>query len=660
MQKYQHFNFILNLLYQFFKFFIIAIIFMGLARLYLFLSYGGSSSYEFIEVVASFFLGTRLDASILAYIFSLPIILSIFISIFRLKFLQHYLYSFFRFYFLLFFTLLFLMIFIDFTYFSFFASHSTLMIFGVFDDDTQALISTAFANYNVPLVALGVVMVLSLIYLAIFKIIREKETLYVKWGFVRELGFFLLLIVIVALLGRGSLGLFPLAYNTPDPTSNQFLNELSKSAPFALIDSYTSYEKSKSGKYDLIQELNYRGKMPKAFKIHTQKEDINRTNLIENIKYKTAQNEILEQKPPHVVVVMVESFGMPLLSYQSESFNIMGSIKKHFQEDTLFTNFISASNGTIVSLEPLLLNITARPNSTAFAQSNYLNTVFTQASARVYQNAGYETSFIYGGDMSWRSVGNFMSKQGFDNIEGKAAIIKSLKKDESSITHDWGVFDEYLYEYVEKKLLNAKKPQFVFVLTTNNHPPYKIPKEYKSNSLKLSKELKAHITGDIDLAKKRFIDYAYAVDMAGKFMDKIKSSKLKKNTLVAITADNNTVEGIMSYDDYYTQTKRIPFYIYIPEYIKPKVKINEELASSHKDIFPTLYNLTLSEAEYTAIGTNLLDTKGLHCGFNDAGVIMSQSGGFKNKKAITDEQKKCQEYYRASLAVTEYLIKSQK
>ena len=37
---------------------------------------------------------------------------------------------------------------------------------------------------------------------------------------------------------------------------------------------------------------------------------------------------------------MVESFGMPILKYQSEEFNILGK-KKHFEEDLLFTNFIS-------------------------------------------------------------------------------------------------------------------------------------------------------------------------------------------------------------------------------------------------------------------------------------------------------------------------------
>ena len=243
---------------------------------------------------------------------------------------------------------------------------------------------------------------------------------------------------------------------------------------------------------------------------------------------------------------------------------------------------------------------------------------------------------------------------------GKGAIAKSLDKNIDSISHDWGVFDEYLYEYVYKKLRDATSPQFIFILTTNNHPPYTIPSHYRSNSLEISQDLKEHITGDLELVKRRFKDYAYAVDSLGGFLDEIKGSSLAKNSVIAITADNNTVEGVMRYDDYYTQTKRVPFYIYIPDALKPKEPIDTTLASSHKDIFPTLYNLTLYDKTYTSVGTNLLDKNTLHCGFNDAGVIMAKDGGFKDGKAESQSQKECQEYYKASLAVTEYLIKSHK
>lgn len=660
MPTTNHFSFLLQLLSSFLKLSLVLLTLMTLSRLFLFLSYGASSSYTFLELLHTFWLGFRLDASIVAYIFAPAVLLVFLVWLAHLKFLQKYLYGFFRAYFVLLLTVLSLLTFADLTYFSYFAEHATLMIFGVVDDDTSALLQTALANYNVPLVALGVLLYFALLYFCIFEIIKEKSKYLGMWNLPKQALFFFILLAIIALLGRGSVGLFPLAKDIPDVSRDPFINKLPQTAGYAMLNSYEQYAKSKSGKYDLIKMAGYSGKIEKAFEIHTQNSAINREDLLSNIVYKTAPNSAAKEKIPHVVVVMVESFGTPILAYQSESFNILGKLQKHFKEDTLFTNFISSSNGTIVSLEPLLLNIIARPESTSFAQSQYLNTSFKQASAKVYQDAGYETSFVYGGDLSWRNVGSFIARQGFTHAEGKATIATALGKDAKSISHDWGIFDGFVYEFVYEKLKNATTPQFVFILTTNNHPPYTVPSDYKSNSLEISQSLKEHITGDMQLAKARFKDYAYALDMAGAFLDKIKNSELAKNSVVAITADNNTIEGIMKYDDYYTQTKKIPFYIYLPEYLKPKEPIDTTVASSHKDIFPTLYNLTLSEKEYTAIGTNLLDKNKLHCGFNDAGVIMAQDGGFKEGKALSEVQKKCQEQYKASLAVTEYLIQSQK
>ena len=659
MPKYQHFNFLLNLFYSFLKLSLPVLALMSVARLYLYYSYGSDSS-SFLELFYAFWLGVRLDASILSYILSLPVLLLFFVWLLNLKFLQKYLYGFFRLYFLLFLTFLSALTFSDLVYFSYFAEHTTLMIFGVIDDDTNALVNTAFANYNIPLALLFLSAYFVFLYFIIMKTIKKRDTLFFEFSVLKQALVFLGIIVVVALLGRGSVGLFPLAKDIPDVSADPSINKLPQTAGYAMLNSYEQYAKSKSGNYDLIKTSGYKGKINKAFEIHTQKGNINTKDLISNITYKTAKNELLEKKTPHVVVVMVESFGMPLLDYQSESFNILGRLKQHFKQDTLFTNFISSSNGTVVSLEPLLLNITARPNSTSFAQSSYLNTSFKQASAKVYKDAGYETSFVYGGDLSWRNVGSFVSRQGFENVDGKAKIASSLGIDAEQNSHDWGLFDEFSYKYVEQKLLSATKPQFIFILTTNNHPPYTVPSDYKSNSLEVSQDLKEHISGNLDLAKERFKDYAYAVDMAGAFMDTLKNSTLSENTVVAITADNNTVEGIMRYDEYYTQTKRIPFYIHMPSYLKPKEPIDTSVASSHKDIFPTLYNLTLSQKEYIAIGTNLFDKNKLHCGFNDAGVIVSKEGGFKFTNAVSDEQKKCQEYYRASLAVTEYLIQSHK
>ena len=658
MQKYKQFNYSINSLYTLLKVSFFMLLFMSVSRLYLFLNYGTNSLYTNFELVNAFFLGFRLDLSIVAYVNIIPILTIIFLYILKSEKLYKKLYSFFKLYYILLSTVILSFTFIDFIYFSFFAEHSTIMIFGVFDDDTEALIRTAFENYNIPLVSLFGIIIYGFTYFCIAKIVKESKKIELNWNLKKQISFFIVLVVLIGVLARGSLGLFPLAKYIPDVSADPFINNLPQTPTYALVYAYKQYKKSKSGKYNLIKDLGYKGRIAEAFKEHLELENIDTKNLLNNITYITKPNPIAKNNPPNIVVVMVESFGMPLLSYQSETFNIMGKIKKHFEEDILFTNFISSSNGTISSLEALLLDIPSRPGATSFSQSKYLNTPFKQASARVYQDSGYETSFVYGGDLSWRNVGSFMSRQGFDSVKGKAQIVKSLNLDVKSDAHDWGVFDEFTYKYVLDKLHKATKPQFIFVLTTNNHPPYTVPANYKSNQLEFSKKLTEHIKGDLDLAHRRVKDYGYAVDMAGDFLDKIKDSSLAKNTVVVVTADNNTVEGIMRYDDHYTQTKRIPFYIHLPKYLRG-VEFNTKLASSHKDIFPTLYNLTLDSKKYMAIGKDLSDETQLHCGFNKADVLVTNESGFKGSKAKGILQERCLKHYKASLAVTEYMIESQ-
>jgi len=367
----------------------------------------------------------------------------------------------------------------------------------------------------------------------------------------------------------------------------------------------------------------------------------------------------LEKSPPNVVVIVVESFGLPPIQFQSEDFNIMGSLKKHFDEDFLFRNFISSSNGTIYSLEALMLNIPRIPGTLPFVETKHSRTPYLFAPSFVYKSKGYETTFIYGGDLSWRDIGGFAKVQGFDNVIGKFEIHKTAVKEfgeDRDYYHPWGIHDEYLYNYIFRKLEKSKKPQFILAMTTDNHPPYTLPKEYHPLKLEFSKELLWSITGDLKLAKERFLSFQYALNSLGNFLDKLKSSPLGNRTVVVVTADNHTADGIMRYrDEEVLNSKRIPFYLYLPKEIRDEVgDIDTSVFGSHKDIFPTLYNLTLSDAKYIAIGTDLRNPKQPHIGFNDSMVLVSQNRRVRLKSF--DSNLSIAKYYKATLAITQYLL----
>ena len=632
------------------------LILMSGFRVLFYLEFSGNETFIFSEILSAFFMGLRLDLVVLSYVQAPISLLLFFLYIFRSYKAFNKIKSYLLYYFLLFYLITTSLVATDFGYFSFFNEHITLMIYGILDDDTAALWRTMQENYNIYLIGFTSLMYVSLLSFTLKKLLsKDLKPKNSRLLVSLHVAIFLLILLINAFFIRGTFGMFPLSKEIPTLSTNKFVNELPNNGVIAFITASKFYKKSKSGNYNLMVSTHYAGKMQEAFSYLTQKDVEKNSDYIKAITYTTPIDETIEKLKPHVVVVMVESFGLPIIKHQSEQFNILGRLKKHFDEDTLFTNFISAANGTIVSLEPLLLNITARPFSTSLAQSKYQYTEFKQASARVYEKAGYETRFIYGGDLEWRNVGKFMSKQGFEHQDGNIAISSALHVDLKKSSHDWGVFDQYAYDYVLKILKEATTPQFIFLLTTNNHPPYKIPKEYKSASLIAPQELVNAMVGDKELIKKRLVDYQYAVDMAGRFMDKIKESDLAKNCVVAITADNNTIEGRIRYKDILNTTKKVPFYLYAPDSIR-NLHVDTNIPSSHKDLFPTLFHQSLSNTEYIAVGKNLFDTKLRHCGYNDIGIINSKSGAFMHNKMTKKSQKECNKEYDTALAVSDWLI----
>ncbi|MGJ0353168.1 sulfatase-like hydrolase/transferase [Aliarcobacter cryaerophilus] len=654
---------VLDILKKLFFVHIIFLFFMTIFRVVFFSYYSELDSFSnfSFDILKMLFLGFRIDLTVIGYIQVIPTLFIIalfylnkdkFFKIFQ-NFLIYYL---FIFYFIV--TLLFLA---DFGFYSYFKDHLNILFFGLFEDDTVALLKTFWENYSVvPILSIFSIYLISLFFI-IKKIFKEnnenkKFIFLLKFPFI----FFLFLIVFNFFIIRGTFGMYPLGKMIPNVSVNDYINKMSQNGVRAFITAYDVRNKFKKSKIDYIKETGFENNIVDAFKIHKKSSNIDEQNLLNNITYRTKK---IDDEDYNVVVIMVESFGMPILKYQSEEFDIMGNLKKHFEEDVLFTNIISEGDGTIASLEALLLNIPYRPNSFPFSQSDYAQTSFTFSPAFLYNAKGYNTSFIYGGDSTWRDLGKFVKYQDYKTVEGKQDIFSSIKatKEESEYFHPWGIYDEYLYDHILNKLEISNGKEMILALSTNNHPPYNIPNGYKSKIVSYSEDLRNHIIGDFDLAIQRFKSYAYALDSVGIFLDKFKQSMFKENTIVVITADNNTIEGIMKYDDNPIFTsKNIPIYFYLPKELKNRLEIDTSIAGSQKDIFPTLYNLTLKDTKYLSIGNNLFDKIHPHFGFNGSMIVNNGSEVRKLNNLKETSEDELVNYYKASLAVTEYLIKNYK
>jgi phosphoglycerol transferase MdoB-like AlkP superfamily enzyme len=575
---------------------------MSVYRLVFFLYYGKSVDLQGLsfDIFRAFYMGARFDLSALAGINApIALIFIILLIIGQSAYFKRF-FSFLKYYYTLFIGIVLILFCIDFNYYSYFNDHLNILIFGFFEDDTIALIKTFLQNYNLPLISLTIMGIGAGIFFLSKSVFKFKNYDFCFPKIYIRILISVFLPALVFFMIRGTF-----SWNTlgeySDISSNSFINKTAINCIFTLQRAI-EYKNNELQGIDYIAKTGYKNNIRQAFADFLDKDinEIPETDPQKSLVSKTANKK--ENMNPNVIVILMESFGGDLIKYNSAEFNILGKLKKHFDEDLVFQNFSSESTITIDAIEALFLNTMYRPEASVhLSQSQYAYKKYPFAATLPYKQNGYETFFIYGDNSGWRSVGIFALSSGFDKILSADLMKKDFPRG------PWGVYDEYLFDLVFETLSMDNNKKFIFVLTTTNHPPYSLPKDYKKLPLEIPHNLKNKIS-DISNAQKSFATYQYANEMAGRFIAKIKNSKYADNTIIAITGDHSSLRYAANtpYDN-----MRVPFYLYIPKDLKAE-NINTAVLGSHLDIMPTLYNLSLSDTEYMSEGIDMLSQKALN------------------------------------------------
>jgi phosphoglycerol transferase MdoB-like AlkP superfamily enzyme len=628
-------------------------------------------------VLKAFFLGVRYDLAILAYINMLvTVTLLIMWAVKNVKAFVAWQKAL-RLYYTAMFGLVILVLICDFGFFMYFKTHINILIFGVWEDDTAALVSAIWSNYwkTITILTLLFCLLVRWVYFLTgkFKADVHESNVEIKNKPLLIPVFILSLLCLNFVAARGSFNLFPLGVMDAEISPNDFINKLSVTGLHTLQEALEFRSKENKG-YDIIKQLGYEKNIPDAFALFLKKDKslLNKENPALDLVRETPENKFLENNKPNVVVIMMEGFGADISKYNSEKFNVLGELKKHFDSDYLFMNFLSGDIGTIGSIETAVFNFPKRPNARPLTQSKYAYGDHASGGAMPFKHAGYSTFFMYGGNANWRNLLTIMPTLGFEKVEGEGSMDPSYPKNE------WGVYDEYLFENIYKTLdSDRQKPKFIFVMSTTNHPPYSLPGSYKPLPLEIPKELAEKITGNLGQARDRFSTYQYSNQKLGEFITKVKNSDLGKNTIIAVTGDHNFWDVFSYTNEQLIDHFGVPFYVYVPQNYKPKTS-DTSVYGSHLDMLATLYNLSLSKAKYVSLGNNLFDPSSKHIAMNVAGVIMdkesvahyspgSESAEYgqwdKTSKRrnipspVTARHSENVEYYKAALVVTEWLIK---
>lgn len=474
------------------------------------------------------------------------------------------------------------------------------MIFGIVDEDTAAVLESIWEDYPV----IVIIAVSSLAAWGAAKGMRFVHGFLLRdppsWGAAKFIFAIILASASWAFMARGSFGHFPLRTGnvavTPQPAVNEHVPSGILAFGWTIFDHRNKAKVNPVSMADFEEAARYFGlagnpREPKS--------------LILSV---TPANEILEKIKPNVALIVMESMSRDMMNMDEPgSFDVLGPLRDAMSDPRVvsFDNFLSEGDGTIDSLARIMVR---SGDHSDHSVGRYAGVNFFTSILRPYKKAGYRTVLVTAGLQSWRKLGDFAAAQGIDEIIDQTVLAGEGECEAST----WGVYDgcafDALFSALQKRNSDGK-PVFALFLSVTNHSPYSLPNNYDPGLPSSWEKVSQRYKGKEDIMD-MFGTLKYANDRLGSFLLGVERDPLlSKNTVVAFTGDHN-IRGLGVYQKPEDQVlgHMVPFAVYVPEEIRVAVSgfvADRARFSSQKDIMPTLYGISLSEARHRSTGCNL-------------------------------------------------------
>ncbi len=483
---------------------------------------------------------------------------------------------------------------VTFGYFTEYNEQFNFMLFNLYYDDTSAIFKTIWADYH-PLIYFFIMAGVSALAITIQKRFMRKH--FISPDRVAFRRFTLLsgaitAFVIVALIvtaARGSAGPRPAQRKDEAVVKDMFLDQSVENPYFALLYTVQDHINAAgdAGLGNYIPDGNVRKAAQELY--HTDKAFDDLDSYF--VKHARGPKGV---PPRHIFLVVMESYDAWPFLPKYASLGVTNNLKALARKGLFFDTFLPASGSTMQSLGSL---ITGLPYT--LVEINYQDTArkpYPSSIAETFKRLGYRTRLFYGGYLSWQRFGDFARDQGFEEIYGAPHIWKP-----GEATHEWGVDDEYLVDFIVNKV-NDDKPSFNLIMTTSYHPPYNVDVYAKGFPLKeVPADIKPMLDGSTSL--KILGHLWYADKCLGDLVKRIEA-KLSR-PLFAFTGDHFGRKFLNERPEFFERSG-VPFILYGPEVLKG-VKIPAGAVGAHLDIPPTLVELSAPKGfEYYSMGQDLL------------------------------------------------------
>ena len=321
-----------------------------------------------------------------------------------------------------------------------------------------------------------------------------------KLGFLARTGEFAVMLVVgglVFLAVRGGVSPAPANVSKVYFSDNMFLNQAATNPVFSLISSSMRSE-LKAGDYHYFSDEE----CAEIFSALRQ-EGTNPASV----------TSVLNTPRPNVVLILMEGFGRTTATTTAEGKAVTPRLDALREEGIWFENFFANSYRTDRGTVAVMSGHPAHPIASIMKYPQKAHTLPAIASS--LREAGYATSFTYGGDANFTNTSSYLYGTGIERITDQ----KSMHFD--APTAKWGYADDVVCDYFAGEVLQLAeggKPYFASLLTLSSHEPFEVPFD---------------AFGDKVLNATAFTDHH-----VGKMIDRWRNSSAWDDMLVILIADH--------------------------------------------------------------------------------------------------------------------------
>ncbi len=233
---------------------------------------------------------------------------------------------------------------------------------------------------------------------------------------------------------------------------------------------------------------------------------------------------LLTTQRPNVVVILMESCGAIFTGLEGRA-DVMPRLERLMQEgvsfDSCYANSWRTDRGTVCTYS----GYPSFPVSSVMKMPS--KSRLLPGIARTLVGEGYETSYLYGGDINFTNMRSYLVGSGFGSLTWK----KDFTADEQR-TAEWGVRDDITFKELARQIAAydaRKQPFFIGFSTLSSHQPWDVPLK--------------HFDDEIQNA------FYYLDQCIGNFVDDLRKTPAWQNLLIVLLPDHGIDYNEINFED---------------------------------------------------------------------------------------------------------------